>query len=109
MAYPVLPTSYNHKQQLDIGRELERATNGALRGRQLFTAVKSVFSITHPMLDATDLATFKAHYASNLALSFTYVNVVDGVSYTCVYGTPEPSYSPEPGGRVTVSATLMEI
>lgn len=108
-AYPTLPTEYDASIALDAGRENDRATNGAARGRTFFTSAKSNFRLKHKALNSTDLAAFKAHYAANTALSFAYTSPVDGVTYTCIYGTPDPIYTPEQVNRVTVDVVLMEV
>lgn len=108
MAYPVLRTSYGATRTPTTGRQTERASNGSVRGRVLYTATKSVFKISHDSLKAADYAAFKAFYSANLAASFAYVYPADGLSYTCIFGA-DPVETAAEGFSTTVAVELLEV
>lgn len=107
-AYPTLPTEYGLTQNTDSGRQINRASNGAARGRVFFTAAKSTFKIKHKALTTAQLASFTGHYAAHLDDSFSYTNPHDSASYTVIYAS-EPTYTPEKGTRTTVDVELTEV
>ena len=108
MAYPVLRTTPGATLTPTSGREIDRASNGAVRGRALYPATKAVFRFSHDTLGAADFATFKAFYEANLASSFLYVYPGDGATYTCIFGS-DPVYTSPDGLNTTVSVELLQV
>ena len=95
-AYPTL----NHQRSgpgpaTSDGHEVQRATNGALKVRRLYSASKSDFVIDHWLTDAqkTTLDTF---YVTNKDLDVTYTSPEDGATYTVRF-VAKPQYIRMPG------------
>lgn len=107
MAYPIFRIAYGATQDIQTDRQMERATNGAVRGRIFYTTPKSIFKFTHDSLSAAELVTFKAFYAANTTSSFTFLWPGDATNYTCMFGE-DPKYTPTPYGTL-VPVTLLEI
>jgi hypothetical protein len=77
------------------GKTLVRATNGALKARQLYPGDKTVFDLEFEMSSRTDLDN---HYAGDRDNSFSYTDTAPGGgTYTVVYTGP-PQYQWQPGG-----------
>jgi hypothetical protein len=109
MAYPTdLPISISSSASLDTDRQIDRASNGAARGRVFYTSAKRSFRLDHPALDATARAAFDVFYAANLATAFDFVWPVDSVTYTCIFSR-EPSYKPHGAGLTTITVELAEV
>lgn len=104
MAYPSLRQSYASKESRLSGRQVDRATNGAPRGRVFFTSQKKTFQVVHTGMTDADKATIEAFYAANSLLSFSFVWRYDAATYTCIFGADEPTYT-----RIPKSDRLWEI
>lgn len=91
------------------GRQNDRASNGAVRGRVLFPAAKRIFTIEHRALTLTKLTTFRNFYSANSALTFTLYWPADGVTYTVMFAESEPKETPINGVLTTVELELWEV
>jgi hypothetical protein len=80
-AYPTLTTTINSRVESLDGQIADRATNGALKVRSLYTADKLVFLLEHEISTASK-ATLDAFWAANKLLDITYTSPFDGASYT---------------------------
>ena len=91
-AYPTtLPIAESFSDPARDGRQIDVTADGLARIRKLHDDRRE-FVLTHPVLNATVQATLMAHYAANLASSFTYTDP-DGVAYTVAYaGRPTPKW-----------------
>lgn len=108
--YPTtLRISPSSERALKADRELERATNGALRGRMFYTSPKSVFQVEHDSLTSAEQTTFDAFYAANMNISFSFVWPQDGVTYTVLFGSREPSYKPMGANRVSITFEVEQV
>ena len=85
MAYPSIPLSPDSRRIIRDGREEDEVGDGVMRVRKLY-ADKYDFDLKHPALNATDLATLKAFYASNPTATFTFTWPDDGQNYTVRFG-----------------------
>lgn len=94
-AYPsTLPILRTSATQRDGGFDAARATNGALRVRQRFSAEKLDFTIEH-MLSTADKNTLEAFYQANKLLNVSLVWPEDGFTYTVRFvGAPTHYRSP---------------
>lgn len=108
MAYPSLPIAYTSSRALETDRRTERASNGATRGRVLFTAAKSKFQIKHEGLTSAQMTTFRDFYGANLASSFTLVWPATGGSFTCIFAS-DPVETPTLGLGTDVSVEVQEV
>jgi hypothetical protein len=89
--YPGFFTLADSTALPESGIEPERATNGALKHRRLWPGDKVSFEIGH-VLNAADLATLVAFYATNKDLDVTYRWPGDGQTYTVRFAAP-PRYT----------------
>ncbi len=91
-AYPAFFTLADSTAVAADGLEPERATNGALKLRRLWTADKMAFEVGH-VLTAGEKATLDAFYAANKDLDVTYTWRPTATAYTVRFVAP-PRYVP---------------
>lgn len=89
------------------GLTLTRASNGAVRGRNLFTARKSTFKLLMPYLTSAQKTTLVSFYDTNRNLSFN-LTWIDGAVYVVLFSEP-PRLMPHPGGWFDASVSLTEV
>jgi hypothetical protein len=90
-AYPTLPISLGSKASPEAGIKIDRASNGAARGRRLYTADKRSFDILHAYLLPAQQTTLMDFYTANkdAEVDFTFT----GVTYTCIFAdAPQPEH-----------------
>lgn len=87
MAYPTLPQNAGSSESQLLGRQVDRATNGAVKARSLYAADKKVFDLKHMSLTDAQKATLTAFYATNALNSFEFVWAGDATSYTVIFGS----------------------
>lgn len=104
--YPTLPTRVA-KDKPRYGREIDEATNGSLRGRQLHNRRRAEFQLVHPHLSAAQKDALFAFLDANPG-QFIYTRQRETLeTYTVILvDDPVPEY--EKGGYYTVSLTLRE-
>lgn len=105
-AYPAdLPVCIGTTVKVESGIEIDRATNGAARGRSLYTSDKRTFTLVHSALDAAQRATLAAFYASNKTVEFDFS--FDGTTYACLFAAaPQPEWIG--GGRAHLTVEIVE-
>lgn len=93
-AYPAFFTLADSVLVPDAGLEPERATNGALRLRRLWSADKATAELGH-LLTASQKATLDAFYAANkdLDVTYTWPAAAGGGTYTMRF-IAAPRYTP---------------
>jgi hypothetical protein len=96
MAYPSLTITQDSTADTDAGLRPQRATNGKLKMRRLYSEDKTEFYVVH-LLTAAERATLRAHYLANRTNAFTFVWPLDGQEYTVQY-LGAPSFSRAPMG-----------
>ena len=110
MAYPTLPQGLDSKEVQNLGRVGDRASNGALKLRSFFTAVKRSFQITHPKLTAAQKTTLEAYYAANSTLSFSFTfDAGGGATYTVRFGTGDLVFTPQSYNTWSTVVSLEEV
>ena len=109
MAYPSFTVTYESGEQQLFGRQIDRATNGTPKIRQLYAGVKKTFKLKHQALNATDKATLEAFWAANALNSFTFTWPADGVAYTVVFGADDPVFTPVPVNRWDAEVLLVQV
>lgn len=109
MSYPTsLPIAASSAQvDYQSDRQIDRATNGAAKGRVFYTAAKREFAFTHPGLSAAEVATFVAFFSANLDTAFDFYWPGDGVTYTCLFAR-EPAMKMLGSGLTEISVQLAE-
>lgn len=107
MSYPNFGIIDTAKEMVDTDLQIDRATNGAARGRMFYTSPKRTFDFEH-MLTTAERATLDAFYSSNMTASFTFTWPLDGVSYTCIFGAA-PVASPVTPGMVRMTVKLVQV
>ena len=106
MSYPNYDIRIGGASALDTGRKIERATNGALRGRSFFAAPKRTFQIAHVLTQA-QLVAWRAYIAAMTTDTFVWPR--DGLTYTVTLAG-DPKETPLGGGVYTeVSLELREV
>lgn len=106
-AYPSLNVTVNSRQEISDGRQVVRATNGALKVRRLYSSDKSTFSLEHELTSA-QVTTLKSFYTTNADLNVDFTWAGDGTTYTVRFVRP-PVYTLMPGGWYTVSVSLAQV
>lgn len=86
--YPTLPTRRGSDPQPINGIEIDRAEDGAARGRSFHSADRVRFSIEHPWLSSTQKAALAAFYTTNRLLAFDYVSISSGATHSCLFSKP---------------------
>lgn len=87
----------------------ERATNGAMRGRSFFAAVKRVYSLLHVAIDTAQYNDLMVFYAANKALPVSFTWPHDGTVVTAIFTAPPTQKAVRPGSCVDVSVQLAEV
>lgn len=106
-AYPTsLPIAENFGDPARDGRQVDVTADGLARIRKLHDD-RYEFVLTHPVLNATQVAALEAHYAAHLAASFAFTSPRDAVSYTVGYAA-RPTYKLHLGGRKTATVRLTQ-
>lgn len=82
----------------------ERASNGALRSRVMWSESKGSIALEH-VLNADEVATLRTFYADNRGGLIDVVFAGDGVMYQCLMVTP-PSIQPLGGGFWSASVGM---
>jgi hypothetical protein len=106
--YPVLKQARESKEAGSTGRQIDRASNGAVKARSFYTSVKKTFNLVHPGIADADKAAHQAFEAANRNIPFLFVWDADGATYTCLFGEGAPSYVPIAGGRWDIAVQLVE-
>jgi len=75
--------------------QIDRASNGTVKARALFTAPKAIGNILHRLTN-TERATLDAFYLANRRIPFDFVWSGDGLTYSCLFSGP-PKYKSLPG------------
>lgn len=89
-AYPTFaynPSQSSTEEMLD-DVQIDRASNGAAKGRAFYTTPKMKFTVVHEGLSAAEKATLMAFYAANRALEVDFLWVADSVTYTVIFSAP---------------------
>jgi hypothetical protein len=89
-AYPALRVLRPSTAERQGGQEPQRATNGALKMRRLYSAEKTDFVIEHALSEA-EKAALEAFYQTNRDLAVDFVWPEDTVSYSVLFAGP-PQY-----------------
>ena len=94
MAYPTLQQNLNSKESQLQGRQVDRASNGVVKVRSMFTVSKKVFDLYHQALTTAQKTTLETFYAANLFNSFAFVWNADGATYTVFFGEGDLNFMP---------------
>lgn len=106
MAYPNYPQGSRSSIATLDGLTLDRASNGSVRGRSLWSSSKRLFSVEH-VLTATDLDALRTFYDANKTTAFDFVWAGNGETYSVVFrGMSNAAHLG--GGYWRVSAELEE-
>lgn len=96
MTYPNFVQTSASTEDADDGVSFDRASNGALRGRAMWSAPRPKFRIRH-LLQTADKETLRAFYEANRAATFDFLWSGDGEIYEAAFSGP-PKYIPQGGG-----------
>lgn len=106
-AYPSFGVTENSRQEISDGRQVVRATNGALKVRRLYASDKSSFSLEHE-LTSSQVSTLRTFYTTNADLGVDFTWAGDGTTYTVRFAAA-PVYTLMPGGWYTVNVKLAQV
>ena len=109
MAYPTLEQNLDSREQSLDGRQIDRASNGAVKARVLFGELKRQFTVVHENLSNTDKGSVESFYTTNRLLSFDFVWAADGISRVCIFNETPPVYVPLAGGCWNVTVQLVQV
>lgn len=105
-AYPSFGQSIQSSETYEDRIIKDRASNGDLYGRALWTGAKRRFQIEHTIA-AADVATLRAFYATNRALPVDFTWAGDSGTYSVMFDGP-PSYQPMAADWWRVRVVLVE-
>lgn len=88
--YPAYTQSYDSRSPKASGLKTERAGNGSLWIRKMYTSPKFDFDLVHPSLSKTEYDALMTFYNSNVGIAFDFVWNGDGATYTNCYFTDVP-------------------
>lgn len=94
--YPSFRQLEDSEENILSGLVMRRASNGAARGRSMYSGKKRSFVIKH-ILTAAEKSTLETFYDTNIALTFTFVWTGDSVSRTCLFTQDAPKFIPLSG------------
>jgi len=104
--YPSLPVYRSSATERASGHMAERATNGALKVRRLYSSEKTDFTLDH-WLTSAEKASLESFYQSNRDLDVSLVWAEDGATYTVRF-VAAPQYLLMPG-RWQARVRLMQV
>lgn len=105
--YPDFPQTTNSAGDDLDDINVQRASNGAARGRVLWSGVKRRFNIEHDLLHS-EVADLRDFYADHRAEPFEFVWSMDGQTYVVMF-TASIRERPNGGLRSRISVTLEEV
>jgi hypothetical protein len=109
MSYPAsLPVHVSSTLRHETDRRIERASNGAARGRVFYSAAKRLFRVEHVALDAAALASLLDFHVANMASEFDFLWPLDGVVYRVIFAA-DPDIKPIGARRANASVSLQEV
>lgn len=106
MPYPTLPQLSDSTQDRQDGLDVERASNGLLKSRRLWSTEESTFLVRH-ILTSAERTTLEAHYSANKNNSDTFVWRMTGETFTVRYAAA-PQYK-RVGRHFEATVKLMEV
>jgi hypothetical protein len=105
-AYPNLGQTTQSSESWEDDVQIERASNGAARGRALFAGRKLTLQIAH-ICERSDVATLLSFYDSNRLLPVDVTWAGDGVTRAMLFAGP-PDVQTEGGTLWRVSCRMVE-
>jgi len=94
-AYPTLNAQRSSSTVRNGGQDAQRATNGTLKMRRLYSTEKMDFTVDHWLTDAQK-STLESFYQTNRDLDVSLTWAEDAVTYTVRFAAP-PQYLRMPG------------
>jgi hypothetical protein len=107
--YPSFSQMTSSKEVQLLGREVDRATNGAPRARSFFSAPKKVFNIVHGALSSAEKATLESFFAANSLIPFSFVWAGDGNTYSVIFGNEDLQFTPAFNVKWAVNVQLLQV
>ena len=104
-AYPSLGQTTQSREAWIDDVQIERASNGAARGRALFAGRKLALQVSH-VVERSDVATLLAFYDTNRLLPVDVTWAGDGVTRSMLFDGP-PDVQPEGGMLWRVTSKLV--
>lgn len=109
MSYPILPQAYSSSESSQSGRQTDRASNGSLRGRDLFTTPKKTFTVQHEFVSNANKLALLAFKAANPSAPFDFIWDGDGATYSCTFGDKDIQCKPGPGSLWDITVHLEQV
>ncbi len=104
MDYPSLPYTRDSKITEVTGRIFERARNGRMRGRELYSSQYEL-EITHPLITNAEHTTLRTSYDNAGLQRIMFTDLRTGERYACIWQS-KPEITEKAGPRVTVVCKL---
>lgn len=105
-AYPSIGQTTQSRESWADDVRIERASNGAARGRALFTGRKLALQVSH-VVNRGDVATLLSFYDTNRLLPVDVTWAGDGITRAMLFDGP-PDVQPEGGTLWRVTSKLVE-
>lgn len=107
--YPDLRQGIDSSESRIGGRTVDRASNGSVKVRSFFTSEKKAFKVLHNFMTPAQKAQIEAFYVANQNISFTFVWIPDGATYTCIFDETNPTYNVTHGGYWNIEVFLLQL
>lgn len=107
MTYPAIDLAYGSDVQVLDDLQMQRATNGALRGRSYYAGGKVAVKAVHSRITTAEKNELLAFYQANKNQPFVFV-WVDGTPYTVVF-TAAPKTTLVPVMRWDVEMKMEQV
>lgn len=105
--FPTLPIASSSKKETLDDIQVDRATDGTLRGRSFWAATKKRIKVDLSLLTAAQMTTLDTFYNTNRLLPIDLLWPHDGVTYTNLWFVGPPSETKRyNGGRADMTLTL---
>ena len=105
--YPTLGQTTQSREDYETGVVLERASNGTLRGRQLWAGAKLKLTLVH-VCERADVDALLAFYAANVVTPVDVLYDGDNTTHSMMFdGKPVPQ--PLGGSIWRVTSNLVEV
>lgn len=104
--YPSLTQTLESDEAFVDDLSIDRAVNGAAKGRAFFTAKKREFTVRH-ILTTAERATLDSFYDSNRTLTVAFTWSGNGSQYDVLFERP-PQYKPFGGGLWAAEVRLIQ-
>lgn len=106
-SYPDIPAMVGTKESNVDPLLISRSRSNRIKARRVGLRSKKQFNLLHRNVTDAQRLTLEAFYSDNRSEEFDYT--YKGVTYTCIYGDPSPSYDPQEDNLQHCAVVLLEV